>query len=314
MKKEQKRGKMKKMKTDRCKVVVLTVIALCLLVACHDGGTEEYVSEQRAVSLFVSGNRFEADADKEPFDTVFFASSLTTGRYEAIWPAVVHEGGTADFTVPRYYPYDNSALYLRGFFPAASLYENALSFNLTGAEDVRVSEERQGRLTDMFWNQEKSFTFNHLLTQLVFSLQTNYQTDSCCLQTLSVSGTRLQAILLPRNDTLTFSGPPVDVVAYDLSEQGDTLWLSEDKTIALPCCVLVELGASLSLNLTLTENGKIVECGPLPIVFHETDGKSQAGTSYRVTVTVSPRTDMQLVSVSVVDWERIHVDGIIDLF
>lgn len=302
------------MKTNRSKEIGLTVAMLCLLVACRDGCTEEYVPEQRAVSLFVSDRRLETGLDKKPFDTVFFANALSTGRYEAIWPAVVQQGGVADFTVPRYYPTDNSAIYLRGFFPEALLHENALRFNLTGSEDVRVSEERLGRLTEMFWRQEKSFTFNHMLTQLVFSLQTNDQTDSCYLQTLSVNGARLQATLLPGNDTLTFSGPLASIVGYDLSEKGDTLWLFGNKAVTLPCCVLAEPGVSLSLNLTLTENGKNIECGPLPIVFHETDGKSQAGTSYRVAITVSPRTGMQLVSVSVVDWEKIHVDGVIDLY
>lgn len=303
------------MKRDKYnKGMGLTVAALCLLAACRDGYTDEYVADHQAVSLFVSGGNPGAGAGNEPPDTVYFARAASAGRYEAIWPAVIGKEGTADFTVPRYYPSDNSALYLRGFYPAAALDENTLSFSLTGCEDICVSQEREGRLTDMFWRQEKSFTFSHLLTQLVFSLQTNYETDSCHLQTLSVSGTRLQATLPPGGDTLTFGGLPSEIVGYELAEGADTLWLPAGETVSLPRCVLVEPGVALSLNVTLTEKGKTFECGPLPIVFHETDGRSVAGTSYRVTVTVSPRAGLQLVSVSIVDWEKVDVDGIIDLF
>lgn len=278
--------------------------------ACRDK-QEDIPFGAGEVVLHVSNTRSESDMtdgdgtgnpDSGSSDTLFFAKGAASGQYTEAWAAVAQADGRTEFTTLRYYPDNNSPIYLCGYAPAAPLNGNKLSYRLNGSEDVIASTEHKGSLDNMFWREGKTFAFRHLLTQLSFRIRTERRVAGRYLDSLSVVGVRLQATRPLPDDTLVFGGSSSQQVFYRLNGVRDTLQLADVAEVAVPGALTVEPGVPLSIKLTVMQNGKKVQYGPLPVTFHETGGKALAGTSYLVTITISRKEEVYFSS-TVTEWK-----------
>lgn len=230
-------------------------------------------------------------------DTLFFAKGTASGSYGDTWKARLEEAGRTKLLEMHYYPSDNSAIYLRGYRPAAaSSAGNLLHYMLDGSQDLLLSGEQSGRLTDMFWQEAKSFRFEHLLTQLRFEVKADStaREKGLALQLLEIAGSRPAAVLDTEKGELSFNGEPGLITVY--SRKDDTEAIRPDTLFtAVPGRVTVEPGAGLFLTLrTRDAEGRETSYEHMPVVFHSAGGLSEAGVSYLLRVTLDSRTAPRL--------------------
>lgn len=77
---------------------------------------------------------------------------------------VAETSGDVTFKTAQYYPADGSIIKMKGFAPQETNIANGIvSYTITGAEDIMVSDEITASKTD---KTDKILAFKHLLTQL----------------------------------------------------------------------------------------------------------------------------------------------------
>lgn len=244
-------------------------------------------------------------------ETVAFASGSASGAYGEVWEAAVH-GNEASFVRPRYYPDNNSRVYLRGYYPAVPLSATGVAFLINGQQDLLLSDEQNGCLTDMFWQETKRFTFSHLLTQLNIRLRvTESYPEGATLKRLRLGGSRTKALLNLDKGSLAFSGDasllPVwsaPVGGSASGSGGSPLGTLYPDTLIGP--VMAEPGVALTLEVTIGIPGEADRLYPtLAIRFGEADSLPLPGTAYTVSVTLgsagSPPEGVTL-SATVANW------------
>lgn len=106
--------------------------------------------------------------------TAPFVASATTGDYTTnAWSSTVTFVASStptaalSFSPARYYPVDNSPIYIRGYYPAGTLSGKTVTLAGDGTEDVMLTAQASGTKATA---GALSFVFNHLLTQLQFKL------------------------------------------------------------------------------------------------------------------------------------------------
>ncbi len=106
--------------------------------------------------------------------TAPFVASATTGDYTTnAWSSTVTFVASPTptaalyFSPARYYPVDNSPIYIRGYYPAGTLSGKTVTLAGDGTEDVMLTAQASGTKATA---GALSFVFNHLLTQLQFKL------------------------------------------------------------------------------------------------------------------------------------------------
>ena len=229
-------------------------------------------------------------------DTVCFAKGERSNVYSTVWKAEVR-GGKTVLLERRYYPTDNSAVYLRGYSPVAAISNNLVGYEIDGRQDICLTSEQVGRLSDMFWQESKCFSFAHLLTQLRFRVQCDTE-EILQLLSLQVEGGRTQAVLDLSTGNLSFDGKPESIEVC----QGTLSFGFEP--VPVPGAVMVEAGVPLLLTLKVVQaGGRSIVYEHLPVVFDETDKLSQAGTSYLLSV-VLHRGGAISLSPLVGEWQR----------
>lgn len=106
-------------------------------------------------------------------DAVFVASSATGNYNTYLWSDTVTFAASAtpatglSFTPSRYYPVDNSSIYIRGYYPQSStaVTNNIVTYSATdGTIDILLTPEVSGTRT----SPPLDFVFAHLLSQLQF--------------------------------------------------------------------------------------------------------------------------------------------------
>ena len=277
-----------------------------LAAGCSDddaSGAGGLSDGRKELVMYASGDYLPGDTSLSA-GTVFFAKGNEPGKYRETWKAYIGVNGRTGLAFPKYYPADNSPVYLRGFAPDGTLTDRmTIAYPMDGRQDILVTDEQQGRLTDMFWQQKKSFVFTHLLTQLRFRLCMDEEgvAHGWKLHTLAVDSLPHTAVLSLADKTLSFEGENVRIAAADRSENGlplDTAWTE------IPEAVMVQPGVPLHLSVALKDSRDSRRYyRQLPVVFHEEDGRSLAGTSYLLSVRI--RTDgTASLSASVAEWKR----------
>lgn len=238
-------------------------------------------------------------------DSVFFVKGNESGKYQEIWKAFIGKNGSTILSEPKYYPADNSSVYLRGFAPEGRLTERmTITYPMDGQQDIIVTDEQHGCLTDMFWQDTKSFQFMHLLTQLRFRLRLDEKglAGGWKLREIGIDGVKREAVLSLVDKSLLFSGASSPIMAVNRS--GDMLQRLDTAWTEIPEIVMVQPAASFSLTITLQdslENQRHYR--QLPIRFNEENNRSVPGTSYLLSVTI--RTDgITALSASVVEWKK----------
>lgn len=106
-------------------------------------------------------------------DAVFVASTATGNYGTYSWSDTVTFTASPtpttglSFTPSRYYPVDNSAVYIKGYYPQspAAITNNTVTYSATdGSVDLLLTPEVSGTRTSAPLN----FVFSHLLSQLQF--------------------------------------------------------------------------------------------------------------------------------------------------
>lgn len=288
------------------------LMLLYLLVGvagCSDDGSSGQIDGNRPGSkkemiLRSYAENLSGEVSLHP-DSVFFVKGNESGKYQEIWKASIGKNGSTILSEPKYYPADNSSVYLRGFAPLGKLTERmTITYPMDGQQDIIVTDEQHGCLTDMFWQDTKSFQFMHLLTQLRFRLRLDEKglADGWKLREVGIDGVKRDVALSLADKSLLFSGDSSRIIAVnrpvDMLQKLDTAWTE------IPEMVMVQPAVPLSLTITLQdslENQR--HYGQLPIVFHEENNRSAPGTSYLLSVTI--RTDgTTALSASVVEWKK----------
>ncbi|WP_455637420.1 fimbrillin family protein [Parabacteroides sp.] len=276
------------------KLYIGLLIAAALLPSCSDDADGNFPSN-RLIRLSTgitpptraALNRFDGE-------TVAFAKGTASGSYTESWQAVARPGETR-LLGAHTYPDDQTYLYLRGYYPVKPLVDGKVAYRLDGDTDLMATTEQKGNLTDNFSLSDKTFYFNHLLTQVSFEVRTSREeTNTLRLVSVTVAGSRPDAMLLLSGGTatglpeVTFSGEPQQLTGYVEPERGGGVPLSRE-TALLPHSLLVEPGAELLLDVKAgLPDGTTRLYSGLPVRFDESDGKSRAGTAYRLTLTLYP--------------------------
>lgn len=249
------------------------------------------------------------------FDSVFFAKGNESGKYTDIWKARVKADGSTSLTEPKYYPSDDSRIYLRGFIPEGKhVGDGRITYSIDGRQDLLVTDEQSGSLTDMFWQEGKSFRFIHLLTQLRFQLRCDEggKEKGWKLFGLVAEGVQCEAVLSLPDKDLTFSGEQKTLIILDRMAGGECLPLDTDWTDAEEM-VMIQPGVAVGLTVVLKDRaGNLTRFERLPVSFHETDGYPVAGTSYLLSVVLRADGACSL-SAQVSEWKKgNNGTGIID--
>lgn len=243
-------------------------------------------------------------------DSVFFAKGDAPGKYTEVWKAYVKADGSAGLAEPKYYPSDNSRVFLHGFAPEGKREgDGQMAYRINGQQDIMVTEEHSGCLTDMFWLESKSFGFVHLLSQLRFRF--------CCdeagaekgwkLTRLFAEGVQCEAMLSLADNSLSFSGEKEAVEAGIEAISLGLLWGD------VSGMVMIQPGVPVFLTAEVEDRaGNLTRFEHLPVTFHEEGGYPLAGTSYLISVTLRAAGGYSL-SAQVAKWEKgNNGTGIID--
>ncbi len=291
--------------------LLLTVLLLDATVGCsgdHDGrsiGETEIVLQ--SVTNTETGTIHGEATGFSVGDTLFFARGNTPGVYGDTWKACLETGGRTELLETHYYPADNSPVYLRGYYPGAQRStDNRLHYTLDGSQDLMLSNEQSGRLTDMFWQETKSFRFEHLLTQLRFEVKADSTAweKGLVIRALQIGGSRRQAVLDLEKEQLAFEGETGLLTAYSESEPDKEMLRLDTTFTVVPGRVTVEPGVSLFLTLrTQDAEGREVSYERMPVFFHTPDGVSGAGVSYLLRVTLDSEAGLKLWS-EVTPWQQ----------
>lgn len=292
---------------------VLAFLLWGMMVGCSEGDGQMLSEDGQKLLLRASSEQL---AGEDAFsDTVFFAKGDQPGIYTEIWKASVKPDGTTSLSEPKYYPSDDSRIYLRGFAPEGKpVGDGRIAWSIDGQQDLLVTDEQNGSLTDMFWQEGKSFRFIHLLSQLRFQLQCDEagKEKGWKLFGLVVEGIQKEAVLSLADKGLSFSGEKGTATVLDRASGGECLPLNTEWT-GVEEVVMIQPGTAVSLTVVLKDRaGNLTRFERLPISFHETDGYPVAGTSYLLSIVLRADGACSL-SAKVAEWKRgNNGTGIID--
>lgn len=292
---------------------ILTFLLWGLMAGCSDGEGRLPAGDGQKLVLRTSSQQLAGNVSFS--NTVFFAKGDQPGVYTEIWKAGVKPDGTASLSEPKYYPSDDSRIYLRGFAPKGkSAGDGRIAWSIDGQQDLLVTDEQNGSLTDMFWQEKKSFRFIHLLSQLRFQLQCDEagKEEGWKLFGLVVEGIQKEAVLSLADKGLSFSGEKGTATVLDRASGGECLPL-DTEWVDVEEIVMIQPGVAVGLTVVLKDlTGNLTRFERLPVSFHETDGYPVAGTSYLLSIVLRADSACSL-SAQVTEWKRgNNGTGIID--
>lgn len=238
---------------------------------------------------------------------VFFAKGSEPGKYTELWKASVTPSGRTSLSETKYYPTDDSPLYLVGFAPEGRPVGEGEIAYLTdnGQQDILISGEQSGSLTDMFWQEKKSFVFTHLLCQLRFRLRCDAsgKEQGWKLRSLAAEGMQGEAVLSLNSGTLSFAGEKMDVTVCGPTYEDDLVALDTD-WIELPEVIMIQPGVPVTLTAVVEDqHGNHKRFDHLPVTFREAGGTTTAGTSYLLSVVLRAG-DACTLSAQVAAWKK----------
>lgn len=291
---------------------ILTIL-LWGMTACSgsDGGFSDRADQE--MKLYASSEKLSGEGTFS--DSVFFAKGNESGKYAEIWKGYIKEDGNTILTEPQYYPSDDSRIYLCGFAPEGKPHgEGQIAYSINGGQDILVTGEQNGCLTDMFWQEGKVFVFSHLLTQLRFRFQcdTMGKEKGWKLLSLFVEGIQSDVVLSLADKGLSFSGDKGTATVFDHTFGGERFPLDAE-WVETAGMVMIQPGVTVGLTVVLEDSqGNLTRFADLPVSFHEADGYPAAGTSYLLSVMLRAGGTYSL-SAQVSEWKKgNNGTGIID--
>lgn len=277
------------------KPVAALAFLLCTTIGCSDSSPSDYTGRGDLELHIVPGSLSGTGTQGQ----LFFAKGTAPGNYTEKWKATAGQSGMVLLDEPRYYPEDNSRVYLRGFSPEGKSFENGkVGYLIDGTQDLIASGEQSGCLTDMFLQKQKEFRFTHLLSQLRFevsgdeeALERGWKLDS-----LYVAGLQREVSLSLSDKSLSFSGDKGD---FKVPVERTPLTGGWTK---LPGEVLIQPGVRIYLTAVLKDgDGRPTRQEYLPVTFREGGNTPVAGTSYLISVRIRAK-GSTLLSAGIDEW------------
>lgn len=259
---------------------------------------------------------------KEAFDaSVAFSTtsgdytSLSNDEYEGVWKASVSTEGAMTWTskgdgdvtlASPFYPRYGAYLYLVAYAPQAEPAGGAVTYTLSGQEDLLYVKELRGNCWDgdrfsgnTQPDKDKLLTFNHLLTRLCFKA-CKKQADG-----LAVKITRITVKeALTRAVVPLATGVPVfsaTTPGLSLTPQGGGKEITNTSPVAVGNLMLPPLGDTG--KYTLTVETSVGTYNNIEISYGEASGADilQAGMSHEVTLSIADKA-LSIVSIEVKEW------------
>lgn len=275
-----------------------------IMAACSDSDGNLTDPADRKLKLRAFSEKLSGEVSFA--DSVFFAKGNESGKYTEIWKARVKADGSTSLAEPKYYPSDDSRIYLRGFAPEGQSADgDRITWTIDGRQDLLVTDEQNGSLTDMFWQEGKSFRFTHLLSQLRFQLRCDEagKEKGWKLFGLVAEGVQCEAVLSLPDKELSFSGEQSALTVVDRMAGGECLPLDTD-WVEVSEMVMIQPGVAVGLTVILEDHaGNLTRFERLPVSFHEADGYPASGTSYLLSVVLRADGACSL-SAQVSEWKR----------
>lgn len=229
-----------------------------------------------------TGIRTRASVDMFDQTTVSIAVGSSSGQFSESWEGVATDGEIR-LHPERYYPADGSSLFLRGYYPAAPLEGNEIHYTLTGQEDLMLSVEQSGSLSQRFDEVSSPLIYSHLLSQLNFTLHLEGASSNCKVRSVHLNGMASAAIVSLSSGSVVPVGSSAPVVVY--TDSGTGGFPVVDGKVTLPGYVLVQPQATFTIDLVLAVDGDPshdLNFTDLPINFE--GGSSQGGNAYEVKI------------------------------
>lgn len=229
-----------------------------------------------------TGIQTRAMIDEFKETAVCIAAGTAAGQYTESWEGIANRSEIT-LTPQRYYPADGSPLFLRGYHPAAPLVDGEVTYRLTGQEDLMLSVEQSGSLTNRFTAEEKPLTYSHLLSQLNFTVRLKGATDNYRIRSVHLNGMAASAVVNLFSGEVVPIGTANPVVVY--ADPGTGGFPIVDGVATLPGYVLVQPEASLSLDLVLAvDNNPAHDMSfkDLPVEFD--GGGTEGGNAYEIEI------------------------------
>ena len=199
-----------------------------------------------------TGIQTRAAVDVFDSTPVSIAVGTSAGDYTEHWMGTATEGDIL-LDPERYYPTDGSALFIRSYHPAAPHVNGEVRYELTGQEDLMLTDERSGSLSRRFDATETPLIHRHLLTQLSFRLRVKGAPDGYSVHAVKLNGLASVAKVSLSDGEVVPVGETSSVIIYS-SDDGNGIPVV-DGVVTLPGFVLVQPKASLTLDMTLAPEG-----------------------------------------------------------
>ena len=260
------------------KPVAALALLLCTAVGCSDPSSSDDTGKGD-LELHIAPGSLSGTGTR---GQLFFAKGTASGKYTEKWKSTVDQNGNVLLDEPKYYPEDNSRVYLRGFFPEGKSFDKGkVHYLIDGTQDLIASGEQSGCLTDVFLQKQKEFRFTHLLSQLRFKVSGDKDAieKGWKLVNLYVERTQSEVTLSLADRGLIFSGEKgtmeVPVEPTLLAE----IWTD------LPGRVLVQPGVRIFLTAVIADSGgRKTRLEFLPVTLREGGNIPVGGTSYLISL------------------------------
>lgn len=249
---------------DKLNVLALTVVT----PAGETFSYEKDLTAQLAEAAAAGRDTFAIDLEVSPAVPIHLSTGIQTratinafeatpvsiavgtgsGQYSEHWEGEA-TGSEIRLNPERYYPADGSTYYIRSYYPAVPHQQGKVQYELTGQEDLMISVEQSGSLSDRFDATRKPLTHRHLLSQLNFTLDFKGASDAYRLRSVQLKGMASEAIISLATETVQPVGVADPVIIY--TDPGTGGFPIVDGKVTLPGYVLVQPNAVLTLDLTL---------------------------------------------------------------
>lgn len=231
-----------------------------------------------------TGIRTRAAVDVFEQTPVSIAVATSSGHYTDHWDGIATDGEIT-LDPERYYPTDGSALYLRSYHPAAPHVNGEVHYDLTGQEDLMMTDEQNGSLSKRFDATTTPLLHKHLLTQLSFKLLIANAPDSYRIRGVTLNGLATSAKVSLSEGKVIPAGDPTSVAIYiDPGTGGIPL---AGGVADVPGFILVQPEASFTIDLILAADNNPandMEFKNVPVTFE--GGGGESGNAYRVEISL----------------------------
>lgn len=231
-----------------------------------------------------TGIQTRATVDAFDSTPVSIAAGTSTGDYPEHWTATA-TGGDITLNPERYYPTDGTTLFIRSYYPSAPHVNGEVHYDLTGQEDLMMTDEQQGSLTRRFDALTTPLIHKHLLTQLSFKLIIANAPDNYRVRAVALNGLATSAKVSLSEGKVIPTGDPTSLAIYTASGTGGIPFAGGVADI--PGFILVQPEATFTIDLVLT-----VDDNPAnDLVFNNVPvtidgGGGQSGNAYQIEVSL----------------------------